>query len=614
MLQTDALKSFTKIQDCFIMLCLWSLKMVSFGTFFSNPLPKVSGKMSEDNEMSGESEDVLGDDCTSEAKEGESGSSDDGIPDASALEGLEGRKVEDVGSDRKDISPLFSDFMRHFEEEATPEGKIRLSIDFMRTSLSNSGTPRFKDFWEGRRTCLPLFKKNISVKVRSQLWSLYVELSAEAKRLKEILDEQSAFAIEQIELAIQAVERDLEHYELTLSQTQAVSLPYESISLKNKAEVYNAIHKELLLLNTFAARVSAMRKEVVKTEMRIRIKNKLLGRLSLCGDKIFPKRKELIKKISQEFVSDVDEFIASHFQDEEFHKVPLYALREEIKQLQSLAKVLTLNTHAFTETRLKLSGCWDKIKNWEKERKKQAQHKRQTFKQHYDLVMEKIRPFAEACAAGISIDECHKLSSEILDFMRTVELGRDEVRALKDEIHKAKRGPLDRSREMEQERQRKEKEVESLRREKINALKNELNTLIAQAEGIEVEALIDKRDQIHQQFEEFVISKAEKQIVDRLFKQLKDMIDDKKERMLLMLSEDDLKALDQLKAALEERKQRRYEVKNQLEQYRKLLGGSGFDFEKAMMYREMIEAEKALIEKINSSIEEIEERIDEIEG
>ena len=53
-----------------------------------------------------------------------------------------------------------------------------------------------------------------------------------------------------------------------------------------------------------------------------------------------------------------------------------------------------------------------------------------------------------------------------------------------------------------------------------------------------------------------------------------------------MLSEDDLKALEQLKEVLEERKLRRQEIKNQLESYRKLLGGSGFDFEKAMMYRE----------------------------
>ena len=293
----------------------------------------------------------------------------------------------------------------------------------------------------------------------------------------------------------------------------------------------------------------------------------------------------------------------------------LYTLfAEEIKQLQSIAKILTLNTHAFTETRLKLSACWDKIKNREKERKKETQVKRQAFKQNFDLVMEKIKPFAESCLAGMSIEDCNRASAEILDFMRTVELGRDEVRILKDEIHKAKRGPQDRARDLEMERQKKEREVETQRREKINAMKEELNTLLTLPEAHEAEALTAKREELQKQFEEISLAKAEKQIVDRLFKQLKDVIDDKREKALLMLSDDDLKALEQLKEVLEERKLRRQEIKNQLEHYRKQLGGSGFDFEKAMMYREQIEAEKASLEKVNSSIDEIEEKIAEIEG
>lgn len=570
--------------------------------------------MSEDNEMIGDSEDVLNEAFLNEVNESEPGVPEESNPNSAPDKIIEDEKERDAGEEKKGISPLFTEFMRQFQEESTAEGKIRQSIEFMRAALSNAGTPRFKDFWEGRRICLPLFKENISPKVRSQLWGLYIELSTEAKRLKEILDEQSAFAIEQIELAIQAVERDLEHYELILSQSQIDSFPFQSISLKGKEVIYDAIQKELMLLNTLAARVNAMRKEVVKTEMRIRIKNKLLERLSLCGDKIFPKRKEMIKKISLEFIGDVDKFIESHFQDEEFQGVPLYTLREEIKELQSIAKVLTLNTHAFTETRLKLSGCWDKIKNREKERKKETQQKRQVFKQSYDLVMEKIAPFAEACISGISVDECNKQAAEILDFMRTVELGRDEVRVLRDEIQNAKRAPFDRAREVENERQRKEKEAESLRREKINALKEELAALLSQSSNTELEVLVAKRDEILKSFEEISLAKPEKQIVDRLFKQLKDAIDEKREKALLMLSDDDLKALDQLKEVLSERKQRRVEVKNQLEQYRKMLGGSGFDFEKAMLYREMIEDEKVSLEKMNALIHEIEEKIEQIEG
>ncbi len=567
--------------------------------------------MSERDDMNSESEDLLGDEFIDETKAEDPGSPETGRPDSTAIDNQEDKKHHEG---KRGGSSFYSDFLQQFEKEPSAEGKIRLSIDFMRAALSHSGTPRFKDFWEGRRICLPLFKENILPKVRSQLWSAYIELSTEAKRLKEILDEQSAFAIEQIELAIQGLERDLEQYELILSQSKETALNVTSFTLEEKRDFYNQIQRELLLLNTLAARVNGLRKEVVKTEMRIRIKNKLLERLSLCGDQIFPKRKELIKKVSQEFMTDVDHFIASYFQDEEFKDVPLYALREEIKQLQSIAKVLTLNTHAFTETRLKLSGCWDKIKNRERERKKETQIKRQEFKQNFDLVMEKIKPFAEACLAGLSVEECNRQSAEILDFMRTIQLGRDEVRILKDEIHKVKRGPLDRARDVERDRQKKERDAESQRRDTINILKDELNSLLAQADQFEIDDLISKRDALHKQFEEISLAKAEKQIVDRIFKQLKDTIDDKREKALMMLSEDDLKALDQLKEVLEERKQRRQEIKNQLEHYRKLLGGSGFDFEKAMLYREQIEAEKASLDKINSSIDEIEEKISEIEG
>ncbi len=561
--------------------------------------------MNAENELSGESEDILKED------DFVPGPPEEAASDLTATEGSE--KEMRRPDEKRGVSSFFTDFLQNFEKEGTAEGKIRLSIDFMRSALSNSGMPRFKDFWEGRKLCLPLFKENISPKVRSQLWSSYIELSTEAKRLKEILDEQSAFAIEQIELAIQALERDLEHYDLLLSQSEAPEIPI-SVSLKDKESFYTQVQKELLLLNTLAARVNAMRKEVVKTEMRIRIKNKLLERLSVCGDRIFPRRKELIKNISEEFIADVDQFVTSYFQDEEFKDLHLYSLREEIKQLQSIAKILTLNTHAFTQTRVKLSSCWDKIKNREKERKKETQEKKQEYKQNFDLVMEKIKPFAEQCLAEMPAQECNRQADEILSFMRTIELGRDEVRLLKEEIHKAKRGPLDSAREADLERQKKERDAEAKRRGTINALKEELNLLCSTASSLDAEALAAKRDALHVQFEEIALAKAERQIVDRLFKQVKDILDEKKEKALLMLSEDDQKALEQLKAILEERKARRQEIKNQLENYRKLLGGSGFDFEKAMMCREMIEAEKASLEKINSSIDEIEEKIDEIEG
>ncbi len=517
-------------------------------------------------------------------------------------------------SEKMEELPYVAAFLFQFEQETQIDQKIRLSLDFMRAALSGAGTPRFRDFWEGRRLCLPLFKEALSPKSRSVLWAEYIELSAEARRIKEILDEQSAFAIEQIELAIQALERDLEHYDLNLSLAPQLAFPEPLVLLKAKRHIYETLQKELNLLNTMAARINGLRKEVIKTEMRIRTKNKLFERLSLCGDRVFPQRKELIKSISHEFIHDVNHFVDAHFTQAEVQKVPLYALREEIKAFQSLAKFLTLNTHSFTETRQKLSGCWDQVKQQERERKKEFAQKKQEFRQNYDAVMEKINAFAVVCGTEITLDDANKAAQELLDMMAGLELGRDEVKSLRDAIHRAKRPIFEKAQAIEEERLKKEREIESAKRQRVHAVKQSLQDLLELASGLDCEQLALRRDELLKEFESVALSKADKQVSDRGFKQLKDLISEKKERALMDLSEDDLKSLEQLKAMLIERKERRREIKAQLEVYRKALGGSGFDFEKAMMYREMIEAEKTTLEKINHSIDEIEEKIDQIEG
>ncbi len=527
-----------------------------------------------------------------------------------AAAGGEGAKHEE----RRPVSAQVAEFQKRLEGESSGEVKVRLALDFMKEALAGSGTPRFKDFWDCRRLCVDLFKESIAPKVRAQMWAEYIELSTEARRLKEILDEQSAFAIEQIELAILSFERDLEQYPALLQEAHDIALPKESEALRGRFETYNNLQRELHFLNNLATRINALRKEIIKTEMRIRIKNKLLERLSNCGDRVFPRRKELIKQVSDEFLTNVSNFVAAHFHADEIDGLPLFVLREEIKMLQQAAKVLTLNTHAFTETRQKLSKCWDKIRVKDKERKREVQQKRVEFKQNFDLVMEQIKVFAEACQGQITADESNKQASAIFDFMRTVQLGKEDIRDLREEISRARKAIVDREREAEQQRQQKERELETKRRDQINALKDKLAALLKSDEKVLLDELETQRQALWQEFEEMTMSKVEKQIIERLFKQLKEAMMERKEKALLSLSEDDLKALEQLQAHLTERKERRKEIKNQLEQYRKVLGGSGFDFEKAMTYRELIETEKQSLDKIEASIAELEERIEEIEG
>lgn len=436
----------------------------------------------------------------------------------------------------------FQEFLTLLEKESSAERKLRLALDFMRESLSQSSTPRFKDFWEAKRVALPLFKENLSPKARSLLWAEYHELSNEARRIKEILDDQSSFAVEQIDLALKAVEEELEHYQERIEEMPELFFPRECRTLSSKRDLYSGLQRELTLLGTLAMRIQALRKELMKTEMRIRDKNKLFSRLSAAGDKVFPRRKELIQNISDEFKLDVENFVLAHFGEGEQSGAPSFALREEIKMMQAFAKELTLNTAVFTETRLKLSSCWDKLKEEEGERKKEIAEKREIVKQEREKELAKERAF----------------------------------------------------------------------REKINLVKSGLQTLLDSTNELDSEQIAEKSEALKQEYAALTLSKIERQLFDRLFKQIKDLIAEKKGKALLSLSKDDLDAIEKLEALLEETRVERQEIKGLLEQYRKTLGGSNLDFEKAMTMQEMMESEKERLEKTDAAIIEIEEKINEI--
>jgi hypothetical protein len=71
-------------------------------------------------------------------------------------------------------------------------------------------------------------------------------------------------------------------------------------------------------------------------------------------------------------------------------------------------------------------------------------------------------------------------------------------------------------------------------------------------------------------------------------------------------------ALDHLAVVLEHRCERRKEIKIQIEEYRKIIGGSGLDFEKAMHYNELMENEKENLAKIDESIKDIKKKMLEL--
>jgi hypothetical protein len=489
------------------------------------------------------------------------------------------------------------------------ESKLQCAIDFMEAAIAQGGTPHFKSFWEARNICLQIFKENIAPAVRMILWAKYNDLSKEARRLKDILDEQSAFAAEQIEIAVKALEDDITSFEENLEKMAKIDFQVSSIALANTLATYERLQRELNLLNTQASRINGLRKELIRTEMRIRQKNKFFQRLSAAGDKVFPKRKDLIKEVSQLFIADVDAFIQTQFNKENFED-SLFALREEIKILQNMAKVLTLNTHAFTHTRMRLSECWDRVKSEDKERKKERASQKAVFKKNFDESMQKIQEFNQAYQAQeLSVGEATKQLDALVADIRSLEHGRDEIRLLKSEVQAARKPIQDKIQAAEAERLTQDQEKEKQRRQKIQEVKQQAEDLLKNSGVLSIEEIEAQRESIMSFLNNASINKADRQEIDKHLKPLRDIISEKQESSLLTLSDDDRQSLQQLKEVLKQRKERRQEIKSQIDALRKTAGASGLDFEQAMNVNAQVAAEKERLEKINQGIQEIEQKI-----
>lgn len=531
--------------------------------------------------------------------------------------------------EKKPPKNIISEFFSQLEALPSAEEKLRFGINFMREALAQKGNPNFKGFWEVRKYCLPLFKETLPASARSDLWSEYIELTREGRRLKNLMDEETAFAVEQIDLAVSSLEEEVrsltENPAVVLEKTPPVELPPEPQSLEGRYAYYGEVQKRLGLLNVFASRVNSLRKELIKTEMRIRQKNQFFQRLSALGDLIFPIRKELIREISEAFVKDVETFVETYFSaknfDEETVRRHVFFFREEIKTLQSIAKILTLNTHAFSMTRELLSQCWDKLKGMEKELKKEFAQQKQISHENAEQVRERIKVFTDSFAAGEhSLEEGFKELESISRWMRELELTRNDVRALKDELRQAYIPLEQKQEEKEAVKRQQEAEFEKVRQDKLDALKEMIAAFKQRIEdlrqrviaGGEVEALSNELDECRKTLASLSITKMERQQMEKTLKMVRDQLSERQEQALLALSDDDRAALDNLRNILEGRKSRRNEIKVQIEEYRKIIGGSGLDFEKAIRYNELLASEKERLAKFDEGITEIENKIREL--
>ncbi len=533
-------------------------------------------------------------------------------PDKNALQQEPASEVREKSVAKTISSDLLAEFTKKLGEFQTPEEKIAFGLSYMRGTISQEGSPRFREFWESRRLVLPLFKEKVNSIARSKLWEEYIELTQEARRLKEILEEQNSFAIEQIDLAIGAIEKDLSQVEEHL-QVESVKFPEVPYSVRPKVSLYEKLQQELNFLNAFASRLNGLRKEIVKTEMRIRFKTKFFKRLSQIGDQVFPRRKKQIEQASSMFEKDVDHFISKHFNGDEVVGAPHYALREEIKAFQSMAKTVTLSSSVFSRTRLRMSECWDKIKVLDKEHKKTLLEKKQASSEAFETIRAKVEDL-KTRSQEMSLKDLDKEIETVSLEMRAIYIDREDIRLLR-EAFAAMRLPHTQAQEKKmRDLEEAEKERLRLKREKSSEIKDRIYTLSFDGEAMDLEAIEKQFNSIEEEMGLLEYSKAEKKQMENLLRPLKDLIVDKKEISLMNLSDDDLKRLENYRTVLDQKKERRSKIKEQVDVCRKALGASGLDFEKSLQLSELLDQEKARFDKATEGVEELEQKINELES
>lgn len=507
-----------------------------------------------------------------------------------------------------EANPELKHFLTRLEEENEPELKVKMLVDFMQEALAQGGSPHFKLFWEARRRALELFREVKNPQSRTQLWEKYSELSKEARRLKDLLDEESAFNVEQIELAIQALEKDCAASKEQAERLSPLDLSKLSHYVDEDLNFFEPKQRELNLLNAHAARINALRKELIRIDMRIRQKNKFFQRLSEVGDLIFPRRKELINDLSDRFSVLVTQFKERHFS----HAIrdSHFFLRDEIKGLQGAAKLFTLSAQTFKSTRLLLSECWDLLKAEEKDLKKHRQEQKEIFKTNCHELTISLKEIADKFSSQeMDVGHAEKALSEFNHSMQDKELGRDEVRFLKEELSKVKDLVFAEARKVEEARIKEAQEKELERQAKFIEAQNNIKAFIEAAATMEGEAVEAKRDELIQEIHLLPLPKREKLELEKLFRPLKDLLVEKKEAELLKLPENDRQALAQLQEVLKERKARKQEQKTLVDELRTKAGSSGLDMIQALNLSEQLSEEKEKLEHLTTGIKELERKI-----
>lgn len=500
--------------------------------------------------------------------------------------------------------------LQALEQQPSVESKMAMAVNAMEKAISDPHAVDFKIFWEMRKKCMEFLRAPLPPVIRTQSWNQIAFLSQEARRIKKELEVESEFTKEQIEIAIQALETEISEEkrgEFYLAEG-IDTLP----EFNRHSHEYSEWQGTLDQLNLWVDRLTSLRKELMDAELRMRSKNLFFDKLSKLGDIVFPKRKQLIKEISHLFEKDVTDYINNRFLQKPFPKPP-FQLKEEIKELQNLAKELALSSNIFSQTRLKLSAAWDQLKAFEQEKKEHFAAKKETFKENIKQLLEELATLMTGWEAKtLSLAEANTQLDALIDKGRALELGREEVYEWKKALE-AFTQKLDEEETLKETEKKKREQERLLQKQQVmQAWRDKVEALKLESEKLEVKDLIQAYDLLLSEIQGASLNKTEKLELEKSFKPLKEKIRLKKEELLTKLPEDRLEALQQLQELSKQKMEEKMEIEELLEKFRKLAGSSGYDFTQALEYQQKLSEGVERRKEILASLEDINAKIDQI--
>jgi len=435
-----------------------------------------------------------------------------------------------------------------------PEEKAEKAVDLMAKALSQPKAPDFKVFWEAQKICREIFKGEVNMHVRRDLWQRYSELIDQAHGLKKRIEEESQFTVQQIGKVLDVIEADLAREDAKIVWSKEREFP-KSFALEGNRRQYLQIQGILEDLHSKAARIGALRKEISQAEIIPKQKYRLFKRLSKIGDLVFPVRRERILKLSRMFLDDVKAFLQV--------KKTARSLKSEIKMLQKAAKMLYLNTEAFQETREMLSSAWNRVIEEEKIQDQAFAKRREEMQPKVDALK---RAAKEVQTKMSDPNQAEIQIGKIIEEMEKLALPREDKKCFRQEMQEV-------FKDISQSKEEK-KHQEKVRREKVASQRNlchqNLKQKIDEIERKQQEGAFSREllDAFQKELDESVLQDQDREVLELRFA----ICDDAD---LLQRASEDESVLDRLQVNVKEAEKR-------CEALRKAKGASGLDFSLAM--------------------------------